>query len=202
MKRYVEWYVEKCPLNNASFCGDAGFLKEYDNKLFTAVIDVLGHGKEADPVAGMCLDFLECHYREDLTAVVSALHEHIRGTRGAVVSLCRLDLQSGELAFVGVGDTTVRICNASDRRLVSRSGVIGYALPTLKQETTTLTPGDVMLLHTDGVSGRYYLEDYPELLKEDAQTIVRHIMSQFGKVTDDALFIAVKYMEQTVIGKQ
>jgi len=52
---------------------------------------------------------------------------------------------------------------------------------------------DVLVLYTDGVKEHFGLEDYPELLKDKAETIATHIIHQFGKENDDAACIALRY---------
>jgi serine phosphatase RsbU (regulator of sigma subunit) len=56
----------------------------------------------------------------------------------------------------------------------------------------TLQRGDVVLLHTDGVSERFELEDYPEILGHAPATIVRVVLRRFGKDRDDAGCLALR----------
>jgi negative regulator of sigma-B (phosphoserine phosphatase) len=63
----------------------------------------------------------------------------------------------------------------------------------LREEKMTLTDGDVLVLHTDGVKEHFDLEDYPELLVDDAETVANHIINQFGGAEDDACCIALRY---------
>ena len=191
----LDYFLAKRPIfyQKDTECGDTGVIKEFDNKLFIAIVDVLGHGSEAYKLAVICRDFLEKNYKQDLIETMKAFHEHIKGSRGAVAGLCLLDISSGLLKYVGMGDTTARKFGTNPRRLISNDGIIGYIIKTPKEETLELDDGDVFVLYTDGVKEHFGLEDYPGLLKDDAKTIATHIIEQFGKVEDDATCIVVRY---------
>ena len=192
---YLDYFLAKRPFfyNKAIECGDTGVIKEFDNKVFIAIVAVLGHGNEAYNLAVICRDFLEKSYRQDLIETMKAFHEHIKGSRGAVASLCLLDIDSGILKYVGIGDTTARKFGVNPRRLIFNDGIIGYIIKSPKEETMKLDDGDVFVLYTDGVKEHLELEDYPELLGDDAKTIATHIIRQFSKVEDDATCIVVRY---------
>ena len=104
----VDYFLIKRPLNNDIFCGDTGIIKAFDNKIFIGIADVLGHGEEAHEVAVMCEDFLRTNYNLGLVATLTGLHENIKGSRGAVVGLSLLDLDSGELQCAAMGNVTIR----------------------------------------------------------------------------------------------
>ena len=174
-------------------CGDTGLVKEFDNKVFIAIVDVLGHGEEAYELAVICQDFLEKNYKQDLIEIMKALHESIKGSRGAVAGLCLLDINSAVLKYVGMGNITARKFGLNNLSLVPRDGIIGYTITTPKEETLKLDDGDVFVLYTDGVKEHFNLEDYPELLRDEAKTIATHIIHQFGKEEDDAACIVVRY---------
>ncbi len=181
------------PLTGNVECGDTGIIKEFGDKVFMAVVDVLGHGESAHRVAKTCKEFLQTHYRGGLVEIMHGLDQHIKGSQGAVAGLCHLDLKTGEVKYVGTGNITARKFGSCAVRMVSRSGIIGYVMPTPREEKMALHDGDAMLLYTDGVKKHFELADYPELLKDDAKTIATHVIHQFGKEDDDAACIASRY---------
>ena len=192
----LEYHLVKRPLGNDVSSGDTGLIREFDDKVFIAVIDVLGHGKKAQKVAGSCEAFLESHYRMDLPKMMQGLHQHIKGSRGAVAGLCHLDLKTGDLKYVGIGDTVARIFGSKSTWLISHSGVIGYMIPKPSEQRGELQSGDILVLYTDGVKTHFGLKDYPDLPDDDARTIATRIIGQFGKDHDDALCIALRYLPE------
>jgi len=189
----LDYFLAVRPLAGETGCGDAGIIKEFDNKVFIGIVDVLGHGENADEIAMICVDFLEKNYRQDLMEMMGGLHQQIKGSRGAVVGLCLLVLKTGELTFVGMGNIAARKFGSSNVRIIPRSGIVGYTMRHLREEKMTLTDGDVLVLHTDGVKEHFDLEDYPELLVDDAEIVANHIINQFGRAEDDACCIALRY---------
>ncbi len=195
----LDYFLAKRPLfyNQGTECGDIGLIKEFDNKVkvFIAIVDVLGHGQEAYKLALICRDFLEKSYNQDLIVTMKALHEHIKGSRGAVAGLCLLDIDSGILKYGGISDITARKFGTKPIRLISHDGIIGDIIKSPKEETIKLDDGDIFVLCTDGVKEHFKLEDYPGLLGDDAKTIAAHIIHEFGKVEDDATCIVVRYLQ-------
>jgi hypothetical protein len=191
----VDYFLAIRPLIKNMECGDTGIIKEFDHKVFIGIIDVAGHGKEAYEIAVISKKYLENNYHKDLIVIMKGLHEHLKGTRGAVAGLCLLDLITGELKYVGTGNITARILGINTVRIVSRPGIVGYAIRTIREERMKLHNNDVLLLYTDGVKGHFELEDYPELLQDDARTIATNIINEFGKKNDDAACIALIFRQ-------
>jgi negative regulator of sigma-B (phosphoserine phosphatase) len=188
----LDYFLAVRPLAETG-CGDAGIIKESDNKVFVSIVDVLGHVENADEIAMICADSLEKNCRRDLLEMMGGLHQQIKGSQGAVVGLCLLALETGELTFVGIGNIAARKFGYGNGRIIPKSGIIYYTMPHLREERMTLTDGDVPVLHTDGVKEHFDLEDYPELLVDDAEIVANHIINQFGKAEDDACCIALRY---------
>ena len=189
----VDCYKRARPHYRERVSGDSAVLYRKGHLLFAAVIDVLGHGEEAHELAVEIEHFLQEHWSDALVEVMNNLHERIKGTRGAAAGLSVLNLQSDTLSYVGIGNTVVRKFGSSEVRLVSHAGIIGGNKRTPREERMTLVPGDVVLLYTDGIKDRLQLDDYPQLLHHNAETISRTILQRFGKDHDDATCIALRY---------
>ncbi len=189
-----DYFLAIRPMANDIACGDTGIIKEFDNKVFIGLVDVAGHDEGAGKAVLLCNDFLEKNYRQDLASIMDSLHQKMKDlNENAVVGLCLLDLKTGELTYLGVGNINTRKFGSSNIRVIPRSGIIGYVMPSLREEKMILHDGDVLVLYTDGVKDHFDLEDYPELLVDSAETIATYIVSQFGRVEDDAACIALRY---------
>ncbi len=173
--------------------GDAAVVREKDHLLFAAIVDVLGHGREANELAVDIEKFLIAQWSCSVVDLMDRLHEYLIGTRGAVAGLCLLDRRSGLLRYTGTGNTVIRRFGSGEARLLSRPGIVGGSRRTPKEEQMTLTPGDVVLLYTDGVKDRFELSEYPQLLHHTAESITRAVVQRFGKDHDDATCLALRY---------
>ena len=177
----------------ATECGDTGLIQRDGKFCFLALIDALGHGPRAYEIACRAREYLQEHYRENLIALMQGLHEHLKGTIGAVGSLCRLDTETGELACVGIGNITVKILGVRPHTFVQYDGIIGYLLRTPREQYGQLIPGDILLMHSDGIFHNISIDELAGFLQGDAAAIVRNFMEHFRKNDDDASCISVRF---------
>lgn len=172
--------------------GDTALVKEVPGGWLAAVVDVLGHGEDAHKLACQIETWLETHASGDVAGVMERLHQRLKGTRGAVAGLCFVT-DGGKLHYAGTGNTAVRRFGSSETRLVSRDGVLGQSMRTPHPQSLELAPDDVVLLHTDGVSERFGLEEYPAMLHHETPLVARSVVRRFAKDHDDATCIALRY---------
>lgn len=192
----IDYAIKVRPLEGSlSRCGDAGVLLEYGNRCFFALIDVLGHGCEAGSVAVQAQSYLKEHYREEPGNVMAGLHRCLTGTRGAVVSLCRLDLNAGTLEHVGIGNIAVRIVGNRPARFVSRDGIVGYGHLRPHRSQFRMVPGDVLMMYSDGVKDHFDVLEQKPLFSENAEAIADEILDRYGRGTDDASCMILKYLK-------
>ncbi len=178
----------------AEECGDAGIVRIGTGKVFLGLVDALGHGKRAHDAAILATEYLSGHSDDDLAALMRELHERLRGTVGAVAALCRVFPESGDLHCVGIGNVAVRILGSGSRRLVPRDGVVGYMMPSPVERRERLDPGDVLVLHSDGIREHFELLEWPGFPKCTAGEIASGILERFGKKDDDASCIVMRIL--------
>lgn len=177
---------------DADVCGDTGLIKRTDDGVFFALIDGLGHGPEADEVARQARSYLEHAYRKaNLVDVIQGLHQNLGKTRGAVAALCRINTTSGELNYVGVGNISAKLYAPNPITFVPREGIVGYIMSSPREETLILSPGMVLVLHSDGLPAHL---DLSEALSRDrpARAIAQGLLRDYGKDDDDGSCIVVK----------
>lgn len=189
----IEYSCKKKPLVNEYACGDYYFVKEYDESVCIILIDVLGHGKEAYELTQICEEFLQKHYKTNPFDLIQQLNNHIKGSRGAVAAIGQLDTRTGLFTYVLIGDITIRRFALKPQTAVCRPGIVGYMMPTPRVEQMNVHPGDVLLLHTDGVSNHFKLSDYPGILNDSIDQVSKTIIERFAKKHDDSACIALRY---------
>jgi anti-sigma regulatory factor (Ser/Thr protein kinase) len=130
-------------------CGD-GWVVTSDG--LVALIDGLGHGAPASLAARRAEEVARAGPHDDPRRMIDAMHLALRGTRGAVVMVVLL--REGSVRFAGVGNIAGAVIGV-DRvvGLHSTWGVVGGAtIAGAKSFETAWAPGDVLLLHSDGLS--------------------------------------------------
>ncbi|TIH12984.1 stage II sporulation protein E [Marinifilum sp. JC120] len=186
--------IKKCLLIHEDECGDAGYIRQETRSCFFALIDGLGHGRAASMASSAAIHYLESNDDLDLTELMQGMHGALIGTRGAVAALCRLNLDTGRMDYTGVGNICTRVFGGIDNfRFVPSDGVVGYHLPTLLVKYVSLSPGDVVMLYSDGIKESFEEFECPGLLVGSAEDIAGRVFSHFYKGDDDGSCLVVRY---------
>jgi anti-sigma regulatory factor (Ser/Thr protein kinase) len=176
--------------------GDAYLVKEWNGKTLLAVVDGLGHGEDAAVASTKARQYVLENHTRDVEQIVSGLHTHLRGTRGAVAGLVRIDRMEHRLIFCGIGNIDVSIVAEPPMHPTSLDGILGANARKIMRFGYTYDTLRAVVLYSDGVSGRFSLSDYP-LIYEQPQFVAERILDKWGKRDDDAtIAIAVEDEEE------
>jgi phosphoserine phosphatase RsbX len=176
--------------------GDRAVLAAYDGGALVAAIDGLGHGAEAADAAEAAAAVLAEHPDEEPASLLADCHRALARTRGAVMTLAWFDLVDGTLTWTGVGNVEGRLVHAEagprapTEGALTKGGVVGYNLPSIRVTGTELETGDVMVLATDGIDSGFARAI---AAGGSAQHIADRILAAHGKPSDDALVVVVRY---------
>lgn len=186
-----------CAWYGRAFVGERmsgdGALGLFENgNIFLAMIDGMGHGREAYAVAVKACEYLRAQWTTDLGSTMEALDAELRDTLGGAVSLCSLDLSKGLFEYAAVGNIVMRIEGADCQKYYAKEGVVGGLNASPRFHSLQLGQGDTMILHTDGVSDRFRIEDIPQLRGFSAGRMARTIVDEFGKSYDDVTCMVLK----------
>jgi negative regulator of sigma-B (phosphoserine phosphatase) len=179
--------------------GDRAVLVAYEGGALVAAIDGLGHGGDAADAADIAANVLTEHPADEPERVLRDCHRALRRTRGAVMTLAWFDLVERTLSWTGVGNVEGRLVHAAagprapTHGALTKGGVVGYNLPSIRVTGTDLEDGDVMVLATDGIDS-----GFAGAIGEGgtAQEIADRILTAHGKPSDDALVVVVRYRPQ------
>jgi len=188
-------FVFRSLLGSADECGDTGVIKSGDRQCLLGLVDALGHGRKAHDTAMLARDYIERNFRENLVPLMEGMHEALKGSAGAVASLCRLDIDTGRLVHTGIGNITVKVLGARPLTMVSRDGIIGFQIPSPRKQETTLIPGDVLIMHSDGIRENISQLEMMSLLNGTAKEIAARLLEKFGKKDDDASCIILRVLK-------
>lgn len=174
-------------------CGDDWAVREGPEATALMVCDGLGHGPAAhDAALAVRAAFLGAGDRapsEDLRA----MSEAARATRGAVAMVVRVPHDGAGCVVAGVGNVSgLVVSGGRARRLLSRDGRLGAPSPGPRDEAAALGPGDVLILHSDGVRTLRELERAGGLLARSAPTIAAAILRDALRGNDDACVMVAR----------
>lgn len=182
------------PFHGEALSGDAWQVDWHDTICRLAVIDGLGHGPEAAAAADAATKVLGADPELTPVAAIQECHLALHATRGAAMWVGALDTATAHLTWAGVGNVDARLWQAGHQlRLVGQRGIVGAVLPTLRAFEQALEVGWLLVVHTDGIRDRFDLEDMPATVRGgDPQSLVDGLIADWGRVTDDALVVAVR----------
>jgi hypothetical protein len=193
----IVWGVSSRAFGAARETGDLHVVVPCAQTVLVAAIDGLGHGHEAALSARATASVLERHGGEPLIQLMRRCHQDVRSTRGVVLSMASFDLQTDTMTWLGVGNVEAVLFRAKGSAgrprdsLILRGGVVGYQLPPLRPAQLHVGDGDVLVFATDGVRGDFSAYSPLGL---DSQEAADAILTRYGKDTDDALVLVVRYL--------
>jgi negative regulator of sigma-B (phosphoserine phosphatase) len=156
----------------------------------------VGHGPEAAVVSRQATALLSAAEREHPLTVVRLCHEGLRTSRGVVMSLAWFDPTAAIMTWLGVGNVAGLLVRgdrgAAPRQelLLLRNGVVGRQLPPLQANVLAVSPGDTLVLATDGVDPDFMTRTV-EL--GEPETTAARILEAHATGLDDALVLVARY---------
>ena len=191
------WGVSSKAFGGAEESGDLHVVVPCEQSVLVAAIDGIGHGMEAAHAARVAAMVLAHHAEEPLIPLMQRCHEDLRGTRGVVLSMASFDLRRSTMMWMGVGNVEAALFRASrlayppKDSLVLRGGVVGYQIPPLRAAECGIRVGDVLVFATDGVRSDFIAYSP---LGCDMQEAADAMLARYGKDSDDAMVLAVRYL--------
>jgi negative regulator of sigma-B (phosphoserine phosphatase) len=192
----IEVSVAEAALPGQSESGDLHVVAPHPGGVLVAAIDGLGHGYEAAQAARTAGATLAEDPSADLRDLFLRAHGRLARSRGVVMSLASFG-RRGTLIWVGVGNVEATLARVEEGRIrrcdsiLLLGGVVGYQLPKLRPSRTTVEPGDILILTTDGIRAGYV--DGLEHVGE-TQALADRILGQYAKGGDDALVLVARYL--------
>lgn len=191
----IEWAVEVAAFPGQTAAGDDHVVAPFVGGALLAVIDGLGHGLEAAAAAARAAAILRSDPAADPVELIRRSHRELAQTRGAAITLAAVEPFRARLTWLGVGNVEAFIRRADAtadtprETLMTRSGVVGYQLPSLRASVVPLYRGDTVVLATDGIASGFGVAVSADQAPAD---VASRILTTFGKSTDDALVLVAR----------
>jgi len=181
------------PKPGEEVCGDGWAVSEVAGNYRMMMVDGLGHGQGAAEAARAAERCFEHDPGLAPGAQVSAIHEALRGTRGAAVAVAFVDRRAGVAVFAGIGNIAGSIIsNGGSRQLVSLNGTAGHTLHKINEFTYPWIDGALLLVHTDGLVSRWDLARYPGLAQRHPALVAGVLFRDFNRHRDDVTVVTAR----------
>ena len=195
-KKLVEWSVAGRPMPGQAVSGDLHVVEYFDRGVLLAAIDGLGHGQDAQIAAKAAAGVLKASPSESVVALVQSCHVALARTRGAVMTVAAIDLETRTMTWTGVGNVEARLFrsrpghNRVCEHILLLNVIVGLKLPALQAASVPLAPGDLLVFVTDGIQSGF---ESSVNLYEPSSQVADRILRQHSKRTDDALVLVARY---------
>ena len=176
-----------------SVCGDHWSVAHAPRRCVLVCADGLGHGPDAAAAAQAATHAFDAHPDESPERLLERMHGATRGTRGAAVSVAEIDTAAREVRYAGVGNVSATLWSPEgSRTLVTHNGIVGHEMRKVQTFVQPLPRSWVLVMHSDGVSGRWTLDGYPGLVRRDPALIAAVLYRDFCRGTDDATVVVAR----------
>ena len=161
-------------------------------KTVAAVIDGLGHGKEAHLASQLAREQIVLKANQPVDMLLQHMNAGTRGTRGLVASIVSIDTDNNKMQFSGIGNIEGFIVSSNEKKnLLSYGGIIGHNMRTPRVFEYSFSPGDYICLSSDGITSRWRHEDFN--WKEHPQSIAENLITNYARNNDDATILIIRY---------
>jgi anti-sigma regulatory factor (Ser/Thr protein kinase) len=180
------------PLAGEQLSGDKWLACNVDDSLYCLLVDGLGHGFEAAEAARLACDRFKQNLDLSPSIMLKTLHLALRGSRGAVAGVARIDFKKRQVNFAGLGNITASLMGKLERKyLVSLNGTLGYEARKITEFELPWPNDGLLIMHSDGISSKAC--EYAETkLLDSAAVLAASVYLHYAKKTDDATVMVAK----------
>ena len=179
------------PITGETECGDVFGAVEAEGRLTGVLCDGLGHGPLAASAATEAVAAVLDDPAGEPAALVERAHRRIAHTRGGALAVVQV---AGEVVrFAGLGNVAaVILADGTRRSMLSVPGIAGHQARTIRQFEYAAPPGAAIVLHSDGISGRWDPAALPGLNARDPLVVAAALLATAGSRRDDAGVLVLK----------
>jgi anti-sigma regulatory factor (Ser/Thr protein kinase) len=185
--------VVSVPIRGESVCGDGWASKTLAGWVLLMMADGLGHGIYAAEAAREAEKILHETRSKSPAVILQDSHDALRKTRGAALAIAAIDCEVGKLLFAGLGNISSSLLdNRHSRGMASHNGTAGHDIRKIQEFSFPWNGHSILIMHSDGLTGRWNLADYPGLQNKPPSMIAAVLYRDFSRERDDATVLVAK----------
>lgn len=173
--------------------GDSWCYHERVEGVLVAGVDGLGHGLGARQAAAEACRVFDAEKHRPALRLMQLMHEALRPTRGAAVTLLEVDWDAGRATSVAVGNVTAAFINNGEiKRVAADNGIVGHVISRPRELQHQCPPGAVLVLHSDGLTASWNLDRYPGLMQHHPALVAGVLYRDCKRGRDDSLVVVIR----------
>ena len=185
--------VAAAALAGETVSGDGWALEQTPTRTVLLLVDGLGHGFVAAEAAREAVRLFRANAARTPAEIVKALHDGLRGTRGAAAAVTEICADRGLVRFCGVGNVVAILVTPSGRRqFVSHNGIVGHSARKIVEFSYPWSTDGVLIEHTDGLGTHWDVTGYPSLLDRSPSLVAGVLYRDFNRGRDDVTVVVAR----------
>jgi anti-sigma regulatory factor (Ser/Thr protein kinase) len=178
------------PVAGETMCGDGWSSERTAGRSIYIMADGLGHGPMAAEAAQEAVRVFHLTSRYSPERILQEVHGALAKTRGAAVSVAEIVHDQQMLNYAGAGNISAAICTAGKTKgLVTMNGTVGHSIGRLQQFSYSWPADSALIMHSDGLSARWNVEQYPGLTARHPALLAGVLFRDFSRKRDDATIL-------------
>ncbi len=174
-------------------CGDSWHVQQRPDEAAIVVADGLGHGLGAADAAEAAISTSSSRVFAGSTALLEAVHDGIRHTRGAAVAVALIQRAPPLLKFAGVGNISASMHGSgATRRAVSQDGTLGHQVRHFREYAYPWDADTLLVMHSDGLTSHWSLDAYPGLRMRRPALVAAVLYRDFSRQRDDVTVVVAR----------
>lgn len=179
------------PIRGETVSGDQWALRSDEDGWTLAMADGLGHGPQAHAASAYVGPISELEASP--AQLLQRANDHSRGTRGSAAAVLRQRAGDAVLHYASVGNVHCVVQRREQAQvLAGQNGTVGGAFPAVKAQQAAIEPRSLVVVHTDGLSGRWSLDRYAGLRTRHPQVVCGVLFRDCNRQRDDATVVAIR----------
>jgi hypothetical protein len=173
-------------------CGDGWQVAVHGGVARIVVADGLGHGPDAAAASREALLAFDEEPSQAPARLLETMHQRLRTTRGAAVSIFHADAAAGTVRTAGAGNVMARLVSGvSDKSLIGQHGTVGLQVRQLQEVAVPWPPHALLVVHTDGVESRWQPQLLVPALGHDPAIAAALLLRDHCRGRDDATVVVI-----------
>lgn len=178
------------PMPGEYDCGDAWRLVHNGTETAVIVVDGLGHGSFAAQAAQAGVASFTANPYLPPHEVMSLASAAMSKTRGGAAASALI--RGDSVSYSGIGNISGSLVSREKSQgLVSHAGTMGMSGRRPQQFEYSRQPGNLLVMHSDGVSARWNLRERPELFAHHPSIIAAVLYRDHGRDRDDSTVVVI-----------
>lgn len=186
--------VVSVPKRGERVCGDGWAIVSERERTMVIVVDGLGHG----PVAADAAREAERVFHENVKLspeqILPVMHDALRKTRGAAVTVAELDHARRSIRYAGVGNISGVVVgpDGGQKSMVSHNGTVGFEMRRVQSFEYPWPLNSNVIIYSDGLTSQLRLDQYNGLLNRHPTLVAGVIYRDCSRQRDDATVVVLR----------